>query len=78
MKEIKYDKLENHINIHQNIIQSLNDFINKAPKMEVEDIEEMLKDFIEESLVVHILEEDKKILSWNKFLEDLKNSKELR
>jgi len=78
MKEIKYDKLENHIKLHKDIIENLNKFINKAPKMQIEDIEDELRDFIEGSLVVHILEEDKKILSWNKYLIDLKEAKELR
>lgn len=78
MEEIKYDKLEEHIKIHQNIINNLSDFIKKTPTMQTQEIEEALKDFIEDSLVVHILEEDKKILSWNKYLADLKEAKELR
>lgn len=78
MQEIKYDKLEDHIKIHQNIINNLNDFIKKIPTMNIQEIEETLKDFIEDSLVVHILEEDKKILAWNKYLVDLKEAKELR
>jgi len=78
MKEIKYDKLENHIKIHQEIINNLNNFIKQAPTMQIEDVEDKLKDFVKGSLVTHILEEDKKIVSWNRYLKDLKEAKELR
>ena len=78
MKEIKYDKLDNHIKIHQTIIKNLNDFIKAASKMTIEEIETKLKDFIEDSLVEHILQEDKKIASWNKYLLDLKEAKKLK
>lgn len=78
MKEIKYDKLEHHIEIHNDIINGLNDFIKEIPTMEVTDIEKKLKDFIEDSLVEHILQEDKKIASWNKYLLDLKEAKKLK
>jgi len=78
MKEIKYDQLEEHIKIHNSIIDSLNDFIKKSPTMSVTDLENKLKDFIEDSLVGHILQEDKKIASWNKHLLDLKEAKKLK
>ena len=78
MKEIKYDKLERHIKIHQTIIENLNDFIKAASEMTIKEIEKKLKDFIEDSLVEHILQEDKKIASWNRYLIDLKEAKELK
>lgn len=78
MLEIKYDKLDNHKKEHQNIIQDLNDFIKNISTMTIESIEDNLKKFIENSLVKHILEDDMKILFWNKYIADLKDSKELR
>ena len=78
MKSIKYDKLDSHKKIHQDIIKTLNNFLKRVPQMDIEDIEEELKNFIEKSLVSHILEEDKKITLWVKYLEDLKEAKELR
>ena len=78
MKEIKYDKLEEHIKIHQDIIENLNNFIKKTPSMQIEEIEDELKEFIESSLVVHILNEDKKISNWVQYLKDLKEARELR
>jgi hemerythrin len=78
MKEIKYDKIEEHQKIHQEIIENLKSFIHKAPSMEIADIEEQLKDFIEDSLVKHIMEVDRKILLWNIYLKDLKEAKELK
>lgn len=78
MQEIKYDKVEEHIKIHQNIIDKLNELIKKSTQMKIPEIEDAIKDFIEGSLVAHILEEDKKILLWNKYLIDLKESQELR
>jgi len=78
MREIKYNKLKEHIKIHQDIIGNLNNFIKKTPSMEIEEIEDELKEFIESSLVTHILNEDKKISNWVQYLKDLKEAKELR
>ncbi len=78
MEDLKYDKLEEHKTIHENIILSLSKFTHDASNMEIEDIEDNLANFIEISLVKHIMEEDKKILYWTHFLKDLKESKELK
>ena len=51
---------------------------SKINKMSIEDLEDILSNFIEDSLVNHILEEDKKITYWVEFLEDIKESKELK
>lgn len=78
MAEIKYDKIENHKKAHEQIINDLNNFIKKFPAMKIYDIEDTLKDFIDVALVKHIIEDDRKIFLWTKFLEDLKHSKELK
>ena len=78
MASIKYDKIDSHKKIHQDIIEILNKFLKRVPLMDIEDIEEELKDFIEKYLVKHILEEDKKLALWEKYRQDLKEAKELR
>lgn len=78
MKKIKFDKFEEHKKSHQEIIEELNNFIKNIKNMEILEIEEKLKEFIEVSLVGHILEKDKKIISWNQYLKDIKEAKELK
>ncbi len=78
MISIKYDKTEEHKDIHTDIMNKLTNIIKESPKMNIEDLEDSLSNFIEDSLVNHILEEDKKITYWVEFLEDIKESKELK
>jgi hemerythrin len=78
MESLKYDKLENHKAIHVEIMETLSKLIRNSVTMGIESIEENLTDFIEESLVNHILNEDKKISYWIQFLKDLKEAKELK
>lgn len=78
MKNLKYDKIEEHKKIHVDIMTTLSKLIKDSKNMEIEEIEELLSSFIEESLVNHIMNEDKKILYWVQFLKDLKESKELK
>jgi len=78
MESLKYDKLENHKAIHVEIMETLSKLIRNSVTMGIESIEENLTDFIEESLVNHILNEDKKISYWIQFLKDLEEAKELK
>lgn len=78
MEKIQYNRLEEHKQIHQDIIDKLNDFVKKSPTMSIDQIEEDLETFIENSLIEHIVHEDSQIASWQKFLEDLKTAKELK
>jgi len=78
MTSLKYDKLNEHKIIHINIMETLSKIIKDSSHMKVEDIEENLENFIEISLVEHIINEDKKISNWVQFLKDLKASKELK
>jgi len=78
MENLKYDKLEEHKKIHIEIMITLSELIKNSIKMDIEDIEENLSEFIEVSLVNHIVNEDKKISNWIQFLKDLKESKELK
>ena len=78
MESLKYDELENHKAIHVEIIEILSRLIRNSATMGIESIEKNLTDFIEESLVNHILNEDKKILYWIQFLKDSEKAKELK
>ena len=60
MKNLKYDKIEEHKTIHVDIMETLSQLLKDSASMEIEDIEENLENFIEISLVNHIMNEDKK------------------
>ena len=78
MESLKYDKLEKHKTIHVEIMETLSQLIRNSASMDIESIEENLTHFIEESLVNHIMNEDKKISYWIQFLKDLEETKELK
>ena len=77
MKNIKYDKLEEHKVIHVNIMENLSQLIRNSTKLSTEKTQENIENFIETSLVEHIMQEDKKIANWVQFLNDLKEVKKL-
>ncbi|WP_024955176.1 bacteriohemerythrin [Sulfurospirillum arcachonense] len=78
MESIKFDMINEHKDIHKKIIENLTIFMQKVPTLQINEIEDELKEFINTSLVNHILEEDKKILFWMQDLEDIKNVKNLK
>ncbi|WP_458701695.1 bacteriohemerythrin [Sulfurospirillum sp. 1307] len=78
MLEIKFDKLDAHKKSHEQIIHDLSSFVKNLHSMEIFEIEDKLKDFIQVSLVEHIINEDKKIISWIQYLKDLKEAKDLK
>ena len=78
MISLKYDKTDEHKDIHTDIMNKLSNIIKESPKMNIENLEDSLSNFIEDSLVNHILDEDKKISYWIEFLEEIKESKELK
>lgn len=78
MKSIKYNKLEEHKTKHINIMENLSDLIRSSTKASIEKTQEDIEDFIEMSLVEHILQEDKKITNWVQLLQDLKEAKKLK
>ena len=61
MREIGYPELKNHCEIHEKIIDQMNQFIKEMPTMDIQSFELELAIFIEKWLVQHILHEDKKI-----------------
>lgn len=64
MKEIEYPYLEDHKNIHKKIITDLNNFVKKAPTIPPELFEKELALIIDLALVQHIIQEDRKIITW--------------
>ena len=74
MEEIDYPELENHKILHKNMLTMLTTLISELNKLELEDIEKLLFNFIEEYFIRHIVLEDKKIQLWNTSLEDLKRN----
>ena len=74
MEEIDYPELENHKILHKNMLNMLTNLISELNKLELEDIEKLLFNFIEEYFIRHIVLEDKKIQLWNTSLEDLKKN----
>ena len=74
MEEIDYPELENHKILHKNMLNMLTTLISELNKLELEDIEKLLFNFIEEYFIRHIVLEDKKIQLWNTSLEDLKKN----
>ena len=74
MEEISYPELEEHKQLHKNMINMLTSLISKLNTLELKEIEKALSDFIEEYFIKHIVLEDKKIQLWNTSLEDLKKN----
>jgi len=64
MKEVEYPYLKQHKEIHKKIITDLNEFVKKAPTIEVELFEKELARIIDLALVQHIIQEDRKIITW--------------
>ncbi len=68
MKEINYDDLEIHKKLHENIITQLNDFIKRLASIKLDTFEKELAKIIDISLLQHIIQEDRKIIAWQKSL----------
>lgn len=78
MKSLNYNNLEEHKIFHVNILESLDLFVKNCISMDIGTLENKLMDFIDISLVKHIVEEDMKITRWLVFLEELKEAKTLK
>ena len=66
MKEINYDDFEIHKKLNENIITQLNDFIRRLSNIKLEAFEKELAKIIDISLLQHIIQEDRKIVTWQK------------
>lgn len=72
MRSIEFPNLEEHISIHRQIIDTLNDLIDKIKKLPVEEIIKNVSDFIYNSVLQHILVEDKKVHHARRTRDELK------
>jgi len=66
MEEIAYPKIKEHKKLHTNIINTLNSFIKDLPGLDIAIAEKELIKIIDIFLVQHIIQEDRKIISWVK------------
>lgn len=66
MQEINYPSLEEHKELHHIIIEKINTFVKKLPTMDENIFEKELAKIIDIALVHHIIQEDRKIISWSK------------
>jgi hemerythrin len=78
MKSLNYNSFNEHVLMHQNILNDLTNLIKNSSTFKVNHLEEKLLEFIDEGLVKHIVQEDMKIAKWLVFLKDLKEAKELK
>ncbi len=66
MKEISYPEFELHQKLHDNINSQLNEFIKKLTIIKLDDFEKELAKIIDITLLQHIIQEDRKIVVWQK------------
>lgn len=74
MEDVDYPELNNHKLLHKNMLNMLTTLISELNKLELQEIEKSLFNFIEEYFIRHIVLEDKKIQLWNTSLSDLKRN----
>jgi hemerythrin len=65
MEEINYPELISHKNLHKNMLNMLTTLLSELNKLELQEIEKLILDFIEDYFITHIVLEDKKIQLWN-------------
>ena len=74
MTEISYPESSNHKILHENILDMLKELISNINTLELDQIQKTLQEFIENYIIKHILNDDKRILLWNTSLDDLKTN----
>lgn len=66
MEEVKYPKIKEHKELHNRIITIINNFVKELPKLNENIAKKELARIIDIILVQHIIQEDRKIISWEK------------
>jgi hemerythrin len=64
MQEINYPLINEHKVLHHDIIEKINSFVKKLPTIDESVFEKELARIIDIALVHHIIQEDRKIISW--------------
>jgi hemerythrin len=66
MREFHYAHLQEHIRIHEKIVENLNTIIKEMHNVPLESTYLLIRDFIKNGLVGHIIIEDKKVQHFKK------------
>ena len=66
MQEINYPQFEIHKELHENIVNTINEFVKQLATLSEDSFEKELAKLIDGTIVHHIVQEDKKIISWLK------------
>lgn len=66
MQEINYPQFEMHKEIHENIVNTVNEFVKQLATLNEDIFEKELARLIDGTIVHHIVQEDKKIITWLK------------
>lgn len=66
MEEINYPNIEIHKELHNNIVNTINDFVKELPNLSEDSFEKELARLIDVTIIHHIIQEDKKIITWLK------------
>jgi hemerythrin len=66
MQEINYPQFEIHKEFHENIVKTINDFVKQLATLSEDSFEKELARLIDVTIVHHIVQEDKKIITWLK------------
>jgi hemerythrin len=66
MSEINYPDIQEHKKLHNEIINTINNFVRQLPTLDEDKFEKELARIIDIALVHHIIQEDRKIILWEK------------
>ena len=66
MQEINYPNIKEHKKLHHKIIEDINSLVRRLPSLNEELFEKELAKLIDIALVQHIIQEDRKIITWAK------------
>lgn len=72
MESINFKFLDEHKQLHKNIVDNLNDFLKQLDKFSIEEFSKKLLIFVKENIINHILTEDKRVHHLMKDTEKLK------
>ena len=73
MQEVSYPYFTEHKMLHEDIIKTINSFVKSLPTLNEDLFEKELAKIIDIALVHHIIQEDRKIISWIKSGKKQKN-----
>ncbi|QKF68561.1 hemerythrin (two domain) [Arcobacter venerupis] len=72
MSQMNYPLIEEHKVLHHDIIEKINSFVKQLPTIDESVFEKELAKIIDIALVHHIIQEDRKIISWARSNSEIK------